>query len=118
MSGLLHVGFYNYVTSASVIALIDYKLQAAKKIVRLAREEKPRSVMDVTKGRKAQTLVVLTGDRYVISAIYRQQLAKRLIPSIEDVSDDTFPSIAVPPSPIKEEIILNATGETTRSKKS
>ncbi len=76
--GCLHVGFYNYVLVDHVIALIDYKASAAKKIVKSARAEKPRAVMDVTRGRKANTLIVLTGDRYLISAIYRQQLAKRL----------------------------------------
>ena len=78
MSSILHVGFYNYVTTESVVALLDYKLAASKKIVKSAKEERPRSVMDVTKGRKAQTLIVLTGDRYIISAIFRQRLAKRL----------------------------------------
>lgn len=83
MDGLLHVGFYNYVTSESVIALVDYKLIAAKKIVKSIKEEKPRFLMDITKGRKAQTLVVLSGDRYVISAISRKQLAKRLSPETD-----------------------------------
>lgn len=86
---ILHVGFYNYVTSDNVIALLDYKIAASKRIAKSAREEKPRSVMDVTRGRKAQTLIVLTGDRYIISAIYRQQLAKRLSaePGEIDVKD-------------------------------
>lgn len=78
MDGVLHVGFYNYVTSDSVIAILDYKIAAAKRLVKTAKEDKPRSVIDVTRGRKAVSLIVLTGDRYVISAIHRQQLAKRL----------------------------------------
>lgn len=78
MTAVLHVGFNNFVTSENVIALIDYSSAAAKKIVRSVKAEKPRNCMDVTRGRKSQTLIVLTGDRYIISAIYRQQLAKRL----------------------------------------
>ena len=83
-TSVLNLGFYNYVTTDSVVALIDYKLEAAKKIVRSVKSEKPRSLLDVTKGRKCQTLVVLTGDRYVISAIYRQQLATRLMQALND----------------------------------
>ena len=116
MPGVLHVGFYNYVTIDSVIALIDYRLAAAKKIIKSAKEEKPRSVMDITKGRKAQTLIVLTGDRYVISAIYRQKLAKRLAPVSELDSEEMLPAFPAPPSQ-PEEIILDATGETTKSKR-
>jgi len=92
MEALLHVGFYNYVTTDSVIALLDYKLAVAKKIVKSAKLEKPRSVMDVTKGRKANTLVVLSGDRYVISAIYRQQLAKRLTGKEDDAETEDIKS--------------------------
>lgn len=84
MKGTLHIGFYNYVLTENIIALIDYRTSAAKKIVKSAREEKPRSVIDVTRGRKAQTLIVVSGDRYIISAIYRQQLAKRLEPVIDE----------------------------------
>ncbi len=94
MTEVLHVGFYNYVTTDTVVALLDYKLAGAKRIIKSAREEKPRSVIDVTKGRKARTLIVLTGDRYVLSAIYGQQLAKRLmtpaqVTDIEIVSEDS-----------------------------
>jgi regulator of extracellular matrix RemA (YlzA/DUF370 family) len=111
MDSLLHVGFYNYVTSYSVVALIDYKIAAAKNIVRSARTDKPRSVLDVTKGRKALTLIVLTGDRYIISAIARKQLAKRLCPDVEtEPVDETKVSIPTP-----KETFLNAQGESSRS---
>jgi regulator of extracellular matrix RemA (YlzA/DUF370 family) len=116
MTEVLHVGFYNYVTAESVVALIDYKLAAAKKIIKSAKDEKPRSVMDVTRGRKAQTLIVLVGDRYLISAIYRKQLAKRLSPLPEEEQDEIFPPLAHS-SGTQEEILLDGTGETSRSKR-
>lgn len=75
---ILNIGFYNFVSTESVVAVIDYKLAAAKKIVKSARAERPRSVIDLTKGRKALSLLVLTGDRYAISAISMKSLAKRL----------------------------------------
>lgn len=88
--GVLHIGFYNFIVSDNVVALIDYRTTAAKKIVKSAREEKPRAVIDVTRGRKANTLIICTGDRYFISAIYRQQLAKRLgaveVPAEEQIT--------------------------------
>lgn len=84
MNKVINVGFYNFVTADSIVALLDYKLLAAKKIVKSAREERPRSVMDITKGRKSRTLIVLTGDRYIISATYRQSIARRICLDIED----------------------------------
>lgn len=114
MSSILHVGFYNYVTTESVVALLDYKLAASKKIVKSAKEERPRSVMDVTKGRKAQTLIVLTGDRYIISAIFRQRLAKRLgvIPEMDQ--SEVLPSTAH--APTYKSTLIDSHGEITRHK--
>lgn len=92
MTKVVNVGFYNYVTVDSIVALIDYKLIAAKKIVKSAKEERPRSVMDITKGRRSRTLIVLTGDRYIISSTYRQVLARRICAEIEDDNAQGNPS--------------------------
>jgi len=78
MKGLLQVGFYNFVTVDNVLAILDYRLSTAKKIVKSAREERPRSVIDVSKGRKCMSLIILKGNTYIISTIPRITLAKRL----------------------------------------
>ena len=77
-SPLLHVGFGNLVMADEVLAILEYKIPAVKRLIKSALAEKPRSVINLTVGRKAVSIVVLSGDRYVISAIYTKQLAKRL----------------------------------------
>lgn len=111
--GLLHVGFYNYVTEDSIIALLDYKIQVAKTLVKTAKADRPRSVMDITKGRKALTLIVLTGDRYVISAISRQNLARRLLGTTIDVEEEVTPKPGS--TSLTNETRLENNGEGTRS---
>lgn len=117
MNGLLMTGFYNYVTIDSVIALLDYKIAASKKIVKSVKEEKPRNLMDVTRGKKANTLIVLTGDRYMISAIHRQQLAKRMCPLPELEPEEKLILNKGTINLSQEEIILDAQGESTRSER-
>lgn len=87
MMRLLNCGFYNYVTTSAVVALIDCRIEAAKKLKKSVRAEKPRSIIDLTRGRKELTLIVLTGDRYIISAISRKQLAKRMGLTDEQADD-------------------------------
>lgn len=82
---LLHVGFSNQVVADQVTCLLDYRVPSVKRIVKSARDERPRSVMDLTRGRKSMSLIVLTGDRYVISAIPLKTLAKRMgVPNVEE----------------------------------
>lgn len=111
--GLLHIGFYNYVTEDSVIALLDYKIQAAKTLVKTAKVDRPRAVMDITKGRRALTLIVLTGDRYVISAISRQNLARRLLGTQISLEEEMQPKSGN--TSFTNETVLDNNGEGTRS---
>lgn len=74
----INIGYYNFVMSNHIIALIEYKIASSRNIVKDIKRDKPRNLLNLTMGRKAETLIVLTGDRYVISALPRKQLANRL----------------------------------------
>jgi len=76
---LLHVGFDNVVMVSQILGVFDIRSAAIKRIIDTAKEERPRSVISVTKGRKAWSVIFLSGDRYVVSCIPRKQIYKRLL---------------------------------------
>lgn len=78
LRGLLNCGFDNWVVSDTVIAVIDYACTTGRKLIKSAIAERPRSVIDLTQGRKAATIVVVTGDRYILSCLPRSVIASRL----------------------------------------
>lgn len=75
---MINVGFDNMVMSDQIVALLDYRSVPMKELIKSALAERPRSVLKVTKGRRAVTLIILTGDRYVLSAIPSKKLQSRL----------------------------------------
>lgn len=75
---LLNIGYDTFVSSAKLVALLDYENQAVKNMVKEIKEEKPWMVVSVTKGKKMRTCVVLLGGYVFISPISRRQLAARL----------------------------------------
>lgn len=88
MQDILQIGFQNYVISCEIIGILDIKLPSVKRLIRSAKEEKPRSVIDVSRGRKSQSVILLKGDRYVISAISRIQLMNRLLEEEDDAEEE------------------------------
>lgn len=74
---LTHVGFDNFIVSDQIVALFDARISEAKRIVSEARD-KGYQVFNLTRGRKAWVLLVLTGNRFVISAIPMKKITKRL----------------------------------------
>lgn len=82
----LNVGFYNYVLVDHIVALVDFKISSVKKLVKYIKERDPRAIVDLTRGRRSVTLVMLTDNRYIISAISRRQLMNRL--SMDDNEEE------------------------------
>lgn len=78
LRGLLNCGFDNWVVSDSVIAIIEYACTTGRKLIKSALAERPRSVIDVTQGRKTATIIVVSGDRYILSCLPRSVIASRL----------------------------------------
>jgi len=75
---MINVGFDNMVMTDQIVALLDYRSIPMRELIKSALSERPRSVLKVTKGRRAVTLIILTGDRYVLSAIPSKKLQSRL----------------------------------------
>ena len=84
---LLNAGFNNFIVTSQIVAILDYSIGAAKTIVRTARAERgARAVIDLTRGKKIYTLIILIGDRYVLSTKPRKQIARRLGAYIEETN--------------------------------
>jgi regulator of extracellular matrix RemA (YlzA/DUF370 family) len=66
-----------YVSSDQVIAILDHSSNSVKKLIKSALEEKPRSVINLSGKKAAASVLVLTGDRYIILALTPNVLSKR-----------------------------------------
>jgi regulator of extracellular matrix RemA (YlzA/DUF370 family) len=75
---MLNVGFANMIMTHKIIAILDIKVPHIKRHIALVQEERPRSVYNFTRGRKALSLILLEGDRYIISCIPRKNLCRRI----------------------------------------
>lgn len=105
---LLHVGFNNLIVVDQIVGLFDYSSKPMKDLVKTAIEEKPRSVIKVSKGRRILTLIVLTGDRYVLSAIPKKTLCSRLGLDEEYRIEESNPTRSLPKkTPIKSSVRNN-----------
>ncbi len=73
---VLNVGFYNFVTSDKILALLRSDSAPMRRVVQEAR--KGGTLIDATQGRKTKSVVFLSGGVTVASALSQQTLAKRL----------------------------------------
>ena len=105
---LLHVGFNNLIVVDQIVGLFDYSSKPMKDLVKTAIEEKPRSVIKVSKGRRILTLIILTGDRYVLSAIPKKILCSRLGLDEEYKIEESNPTRSLPKkTPVKPSVRNN-----------
>ena len=75
---LIQVGHHNYFNAEKLVGILDINIPAIKRILKDAKESRPHHVFDTTRGKKANSLIVFEGDRYVVSIKHRHQLAKSL----------------------------------------
>lgn len=73
---VLNVGFYNFVASDKVLALIRSDSAPMRRMVQESR--KAGTLIDATQGRKTKSVVFLSGGIMVTSALSQETLAKRL----------------------------------------
>ena len=66
-----------FISSDQVVAILDYSSNSVKRLIKNAQEEKPRSVINLSGKRAAASVMVLTGDRYIILALTPNVLSKR-----------------------------------------
>lgn len=73
---VLNVGFYNYVMTEKIVALVSSESAPLRRLVQTMRKE--GNVIDATQGRRTKSVIFTTGDTIVLSAISQETLAKRL----------------------------------------
>ncbi len=73
---VLNVGFYNYVLTDKIVALVSSESAPIRRLIQSLR--KSGNLIDATHGRKTKSIVFTTGDAVVLSAISQETLAKRL----------------------------------------
>ena len=85
----LNVGFYNFVLTDKVVALVSSDSAPMRRLVQEFR--KAGRLIDATQGRKTKSVIFLAGGNLATSALSQETLAKRLIssPAVALESDDT-----------------------------
>ena len=73
---VLNVGFYNFVSSSKILALIRSDSAPMRRVIQEAR--KGGTLIDATQGRKTKSVVFLDGNFAVASALSQETLARRL----------------------------------------
>ena len=76
MPVVLNVGFYNFVVSGKILALIRSDSAPMRRVVQEAR--KSGTLIDATQGRKTKSVIFLDGGVTVASALSQETLARRL----------------------------------------
>ena len=73
---VLNVGFYNYVLTEKIVALVSSESAPMRRIIQGLRKD--GNLIDATQGRRTKSVIFTTGDAVVLSAISQETLAKRL----------------------------------------
>lgn len=81
---VLNVGFYNYVLTDKIVALVSSESAPMRRLVQSLR--KSGSLIDATQGRRTKSIIFTQGDAVVLSAISQETLAKRL--SLGEIAAD------------------------------
>ncbi|MEQ1823951.1 MAG: DUF370 domain-containing protein [Fimbriimonadaceae bacterium] len=73
---VLNVGFYNYVVTEQIVAMISSESAPMRRMVQTMRNE--RNLIDATQGRRTKSLIFTNSGMIILSAISQETLAKRL----------------------------------------
>jgi extracellular matrix regulatory protein A len=73
---VLNVGFYNFVLTDKIIALVSSESAPMRRVVQTLR--KSGNLIDATHGRRTKSIIFTQGGAVVLSAISQETLAKRL----------------------------------------
>ncbi len=84
-SPVLNVGFYNYVMTDRIVALVSADSAPMRRLIQTLRQS--GKIIDATQGRRTKCVLFTTGESVILSAISQETLAKRLSTG-ELVSDE------------------------------
>lgn len=73
---VLNVGFYNYVLTDKIVALVSSESAPMRRLVQSLR--KAGNLIDATHGRRTKSIIFTNGPAIILSAISQETLAKRL----------------------------------------
>jgi extracellular matrix regulatory protein A len=73
---VLNVGFYNYVMTEKIVALVSSESAPMRRLIQTLRKE--GNLIDATQGRRTKAVIFTTGTAVILSAISQETLAKRL----------------------------------------
>lgn len=80
---VLNVGFYNYVLTDKIVALVSSESAPMRRLVQTVR--KSGNLIDATQGRRTKCIIFTNGNAIILSAISQETLARRLSSgSVED----------------------------------
>lgn len=75
MAGFLNIGFGNVVNTDKVVTIITPDSAPAKRLIQKAKEE--NRLIDATQGRRTRGIILVEGDKIVLSALQPDTLASR-----------------------------------------
>ncbi|MBI1757411.1 MAG: DUF370 domain-containing protein [Fimbriimonas ginsengisoli] len=81
---VLNVGFYNYVVTDKIVALVSSESAPMRRLIQSVR--KSGTLIDATQGRRTKSVVFTNDASIILSAISQETLAKRL--TTGDVGSD------------------------------
>lgn len=73
---VINVGFYNYVVTDKIVALVSSESAPMRRMVQNLRKD--GSVVDATQGRRTKSIIFTSTNHVILSAISQETLAKRL----------------------------------------
>jgi regulator of extracellular matrix RemA (YlzA/DUF370 family) len=74
---VLNVGFYNYVLTDKILALVSSESAPMRRLIQTLRKE--GNLVDATQGRRTKAVIFTTTNTIILSAISQETLAKRLV---------------------------------------
>jgi regulator of extracellular matrix RemA (YlzA/DUF370 family) len=76
VSPVLNVGFYNYVSTSQIVALVSSESAPIRRLIQSLREN--GGLIDATHGRRTKSVIFTQSGQVVLSAISQETLAQRL----------------------------------------
>ncbi len=75
---LVNIGNHNYIEQSNLVAVLEYKSAPVKRLIAHLIETTPSKVVDVTKGKKIETVLVMKDDFFILSPVGRKTIARRI----------------------------------------
>jgi len=81
-SGLLNIGFGNYVINSRVVAILNPSSSPMRRLREDAKES--QRLVDATQGRKTRSIIITDSGHVILSAIQAETISQRFSQDEED----------------------------------